>query len=254
MRVLLLAVAVAALTGAEAKTKYPTTKFPTARPTKAPTGFPSRAPTFATYPVGGDSNVWNTAGTYSDIDIVPGEMVAFRFNKAHNVYAFASKAAFDACDFAGSTKVWTRSSSSSKTFAKAFGTNVQAGINGVHYLGCKKTGHCAAGMKVAVFVGPRPVDGKWGDWTMCDRVCGGGSQSRFCLGPVLGGAACAGDASRACNAQACLDGGWTDWGACSSACAGGTQARTCTAPAPIQNRNPSTNRMTSTAVHCQVCR
>ena len=82
-------------------------------------------------------------------------------------------------------------------------TNVQAGINGVHYLGCSKgtaekqagddyyadddnnkvkNAQCVfGGQKVIIYVGPRPVNGKWGEWSECSGPCG--EQQRACDNP-----------------------------------------------------------------------
>jgi len=50
-----------------------------------------------------------------------------------------------------------------------------------------------------------PVDGQWSDWGQCSATCGGGTQTRTCTNPapLNGGLDCVGDASQACNTQAC---------------------------------------------------
>ena len=57
---------------------------------------------------------------YEPIDILPGDMVEFRFNNKQDVYAFADWKAYDMCDFSRAKKIWSRSSRSYKTFRKAF--------------------------------------------------------------------------------------------------------------------------------------
>ena len=49
------------------------------------------------------------------------------------------------------------------------------------------------------------LDGGWSGFGECSVACGGGSQSRSCTEPsrANGGKDCAGDASKACNTQAC---------------------------------------------------
>ena len=66
-----------------------------------------------------------------------------------------------------------------------------------------------------------PEDGyytNWGDWSPCDRMCGGGTQSRTrrCVEPRNGGKPCEGPDTefRTCNTDVCpVDGGWSDWSA-----------------------------------------
>jgi cysteine-rich repeat protein len=52
-----------------------------------------------------------------------------------------------------------------------------------------------------------PIDAKWGDWSECDKSCGGGAQTRVCTAPLNGGKECnqvdGGNDTRACNEQAC---------------------------------------------------
>ena len=49
------------------------------------------------------------------------------------------------------------------------------------------------------------VDGGWSRFAACSKACGGGTYSRTCNDPVPahGGKDCAGDATSACNTQAC---------------------------------------------------
>jgi len=88
---------------------------------------------------------------------------------------------------------------------------------------------------------PCPVDGvyqPWGDWNVCDKICGGGTQTRKreCIQPEHGGKPCQGEASesRDCNQQKCpIDGQWnpwSEWSDCSKTCGGGTRqsTRSCT--------------------------
>lgn len=88
---------------------------------------------------------------------------------------------------------------------------------------------------------PCPVDGvykAWEDWSVCNKVCGGGEQTRTreCIEPQHGGKACQGVGSetRACNEQDCPVNGqwnpWSAWSTCSVSCGGGIRksTRTCT--------------------------
>ncbi|XP_078600508.1 coadhesin-like [Branchiostoma floridae x Branchiostoma japonicum] len=94
------------------------------------------------------------------------------------------------------------------------------------------------------------VNGQWSPWTawsLCDRTCGGGTETRTrtCDNPPPsnGGADCVGESTETgpCATNACpqpVDGGWTawsDWSVCSVTCGTGTQfrARSCTNPAPV---------------------
>ena len=49
------------------------------------------------------------------------------------------------------------------------------------------------------------VDGKYSAFGACTKTCGGGIQSRTCDNPApeKGGKDCVGDATRACNEEAC---------------------------------------------------
>ena len=81
------------------------------------------------------------------------------------------------------------------------------------------------------------VDGGWSEYGACSAACGGGTRTRTCTNPMPanGGADCVGEASEACNTQACplpVDGGWSEFSACSVTCGGGTRTRTCTNPVP----------------------
>lgn len=91
--------------------------------------------------------------------------------------------------------------------------------------------------------GTEPRDCVWGTWTVwsqCDRVCGGGHQSRLrrvAIVPRNGGKLCdpvPTEEYQGCNLQscpggACIDGSWNDWSEwepCSSTCRGGITWRT----------------------------
>lgn len=75
--------------------------------------------------------------------------------------------------------------------------------------------------------------GKWGDWTVCSKKCGGGSQKRkrgVGVKAENNGKACpALSEERSCNTQACGNDckltQWTQWGACSLKCGGGKQMK-----------------------------
>lgn len=131
---------------------------------------------------------------------------------------------------------------------------------------CGDHGQCDGGECVcsggysgdACTVPPPPVNGgltPWSDWSLCDRICGGGrrERTRSCTNPVPrnGGLDCAGPLVEAvpCSEHECppepIHGGyadWSEWGACSAAtCAEGSygvlagtrvRSRTCTSPAP----------------------
>ena len=64
----------------------------------------------------------------------------FKWTGSHNVYRFPSEAAYKACDFSRATFVADRS----------FTMTLKG--SGTFYFGCKVTGHCRAGQKVAVTI------------------------------------------------------------------------------------------------------
>ena len=49
------------------------------------------------------------------------------------------------------------------------------------------------------------LDGGWSQFGACSKACGGGTHSRACSSPAPanGGKDCTGDATKACNMQAC---------------------------------------------------
>jgi hypothetical protein len=73
----------------------------------------------------------------------------------------------------------------------------------------------------------------WGEWSACDKKCGGGTQVRkrtITKQSENGGKGCpALLETKTCNTQGCPVNcevsGWGDWGSCSKACGGGTQTR-----------------------------
>eukprot|EP00118_Oscarella_pearsei_P015639 m.142125 g.142125 ORF g.142125 m.142125 type:complete len:476 (+) comp38356_c0_seq3:932-2359(+) len=92
-----------------------------------------------------------------------------------------------------------------------------------------------------------PADGGWseyGEWSLCDRSCGGGrrSRTRSCTNPhpKNGGKHCQGSPIQrgSCSTHFCpVHGGWSDyshWSRCSRSCGTGYRARTrsCTVPRP----------------------
>ena len=66
--------------------------------------------------------------------------------------------------------------------------------------------------------GDATVDGGWSRFGACSKACGGGTQSRNCSDPVPanGGKKCTGDATNACNTQACA--GTACWRTCTAEC------------------------------------
>ncbi len=78
----------------------------------------------------------------------------------------------------------------------------------------------------------------WGEWTACDKTCGGGNQMRArSYIPAKHGGVDLSEAERiklienkSCNTQNCPINGymsdWSSWSACSKTCGGGTQTRT----------------------------
>ena len=67
--------------------------------------------------------------------------VVFKWNGAHNVYIFPSKAAFDSCNFDKATKLGTTSPYTYK-----------ASSPGVFYFGCEVGSHCKDKQKLALTV------------------------------------------------------------------------------------------------------
>ena len=53
--------------------------------------------------------------------------------------------------------------------------------------------------------GGSALDGGWSQFGACSKACGGGTHSRICSSPAPanGGKDCTGDATKACNMQAC---------------------------------------------------
>src|SRR3989344_5028526 len=45
--------------------------------------------------------------------------------------------------------------------------------------------------------------GYWSGWSSCSASCGGGTQTRSCVGPYGGGTPCSGPSSQSCNTQTC---------------------------------------------------
>ena len=68
-------------------------------------------------------------------------VVVFNWEGLHNVYMFASKSAFDSCNFAGAVKVGTESPFVYKPSS-----------SGVFYFGCQIGKHCAEKQKLALTV------------------------------------------------------------------------------------------------------
>jgi len=68
----------------------------------------------------------------------------FTWSNSHNVYLMSNKAAFDACNFDGSTLI-----------GKDSGVKhmVMGNIGDIHYFACKVSGHCNEGQKLAVTIG-----------------------------------------------------------------------------------------------------
>ena len=84
---------------------------------------------------------------------------------------------------------------------------------------------------------PCPVDcqvSSWGDWSSCDKECGGGTKTRtrtVTRESAHGGQTCPTlTESGSCNTQPCpVDcqvSGWGEWTNCSTSCGGGTKTRT----------------------------
>ena len=62
--------------------------------------------------------------------------------------------------------------------------------------------------------GRSTLDGGWSQFGACSKACGGGTHSRTCTNPAPanGGKDCTGDATKACNTQACAGTGcWRSW-------------------------------------------
>ena len=74
------------------------------------------------------------------ISVKSDEPFTFKWTGSHNVYKFPSEAAYKACDFSRATFVADRS----------FTMTLKG--SGTVYFGCKVTGHCRAGQKVAVTI------------------------------------------------------------------------------------------------------
>ena len=72
--------------------------------------------------------------------------VVFKWSgMTHDVYQFADKTTYDACDFAKATKLADEATSGAYSYA--------AETAGTFYFGCKVTGHCsAAGQKLTLTV------------------------------------------------------------------------------------------------------
>jgi len=52
---------------------------------------------------------------------------------------------------------------------------------------------------------PLPIDGYWSAWSAtCNRTCGTGYLSRYCIGPYRGGLPCSGSTTTTCNTQLCF--------------------------------------------------
>jgi hypothetical protein len=83
----------------------------------------------------------------------------------------------------------------------------------------------------------------WSEWTKCDKLCGGGSQTRtrfVTTKPANGGTECpALTELQKCNTQPCAQdckvSNWSGWEACSKTCGGGVQTRTRTIIQPRIN-------------------
>lgn len=80
-----------------------------------------------------------------------------------------------------------------------------------HGMGCVASSSCVAipgtSTNCVSFIhfSAVPVNGGWGPYSGCDRLCSSGKQSRLCNNPkpALGGAACTGASWRTCNTQSC---------------------------------------------------
>ncbi len=119
---------------------------------------------------------------------------------------------------------------------------------------------------------PCPNDCKvseWSSWTMCDKPCGGGKQSRsrkVIQNPMHGGAECpALNETQQCNTQGCpvdcVVSDWSGWSACDKPCGGGSQTRTrkvVTEPAnggklcPVLSESQVCNTTLCSSLDCQV--
>ena len=80
---------------------------------------------------------------------------------------------------------------------------------------------------------PLDCDGEWSPWSECDKMCGGGNQTRnytILKQPANGGKACPEpEETQSCNTQSCpptdCQGEWSEWSTCTEECDGGTQFR-----------------------------
>ncbi len=112
---------------------------------------------------------------------------------------------------------------------------------------------------------PCPVDcqvSPWGDWSSCDKSCGGGTQSRMrsvLVQDQYGGASCpALSESQSCNTQPCpVDcqvSEWSDWSTCDKTCGGGTQSRMRSVLVQPQNGGAACPALSETqACNTQAC-
>ncbi len=102
----------------------------------------------------------------------------------------------------------------------------------------------------------------WGDWSSCDRSCGGGLQSRNRTVTTLksgAGAECPPlSETQSCNTQGCpVDcqvSSWGTWSTCDKSCGGGTQTRSRTVTVQSQNGGATCPALTETqACNTQAC-
>jgi hypothetical protein len=103
-----------------------------------------------------------------------------------------------------------------------------------------------------------PVDcqvSEWGDWSECDKICGGGTHHRsrdIVVQPAGGGKDCPVLHEQAeCNTQECYQdckvGDWSNWSDCSKTCGGGVTTRSREITQPQIGRGVGCPETTQTA-------
>merc|ERR1711907_269054 len=77
--------------------------------------------------------------------VTAGKHIVFMWTGTHNVYKMADKAAFDACNFAGSTQVGGATTKGPSTWVTY---NTSPSATGHIYFACKVGSHCSNGQKL----------------------------------------------------------------------------------------------------------